>query len=261
MTLAAIFALFTKFKPILIKLVDGLKLIKENPKTVRIVVEVLLVGYVVFCILVHLRGCGNPYEQKIVTKDTTIYVFPDSSKWTRLLGDTIAYYANLLEKGKYINRPLPEVPVDADTCDTYLAFYMQQLALCDSDNADASAQRGYKGTVESDSFRIRYDIDVFGRLSEEPVFDVQHKFPSEHRTTETMVFVPRLSRAAWIDVGAGPSFNYGKEMKFSTLKGSISGGYSDRKGNGYGARVSADAYNWSIEAVYRKSFLLERPKN
>lgn len=257
----SIVALALKFKPLLDRFLQAWKWIKENPKTIRIIAEVILVAYVLFCILIHLRGCGNPYKEDVITKDTVIYVFPDSSKWTRLVGDTVAYYTKLLEKGKYIDRPLPPVPVDADTCDTYLAFYAQQLALCDSDNADASAQRGYSGTVESDSFRIKYDIDVFGRLSEDPVFAVQHKFPSEHRITETTVFVPRLSRTAWIDVGTGPSFNYGKDVQFSTLKGSISGGYSDRKGNGYGARVSADAYNWSIEAVYRKSFLLEKPKN
>lgn len=263
MTIAALAAIFSKFRPILDGFKDVLSIIKDNPKTVRTILEIIAIAYIVFCVITHWFGkddCGTVTRTEY--KDTTIYIPADTSKWITMIGDTTAYYEGELKKArKYSDRPEPTIPGEEDSCSYLLKYYKGQLALCDDDLTSNTRLRVFKRTLETDSFRLKYDVGIHGSLAYAPKFDVQHTFPSEKQIIEKTehIYEPRLSRAIWIDGSIGPRLSYGSEISLVGFGGSIGAGYSDRKGYGYGVRASATNYDWAVEAVFRKSFQIERP--
>lgn len=262
LTLATIFAFFSKFKPVGDFFKKAFSWIKENPKTVRVIAEVLAGLYIIYCILTHQFGTINLSGNKIVTeyKDTTIYIPADTSKWTKMLGDTAAYYESEIRELKYADIPEPEIPQGEDSSNYLLDFYKRQLKLCDIDLEFGTRNRLYNRTIETDSFRLKYSLSIDGRLAAAPEFSIQHIFPSEKQIIEktTHIYEPRLSRAIWVDVSAGPRMNYGKNISVIGAKAGLGFGYSDRKGYGYGVRITGADNYWSAEAVFRKSFRLER---
>ncbi len=236
------------------------KSVKENPKLLRLLLEIGALIWIIICCLTHCGsgngGYGGKSDTVIVSDTVLIY----DTAWKSLIGDTIAYYERQLRE------PIWKAPEanfsDADDCRdsldiaiTTLDYCNEELTECDEHYRSDYAIREYGDSLLDDSLELRYNIKVRGKLIEKPRFDYQIRVPQKivtNTVTITNTIGPR--RSIYLGVGAGPVMTM-KNVSLRSAMASLRFGYTDKKNNSYGLKPSVFTNElWSVEFEYTKSF-------
>ena len=234
--------------------------VSENPKAVRIVLEIAAFIWIVICCMTH---CGQGRGGYIETSDTIVeiqIVEKWDSSWHSMLGDTIAYYEAKL-KDPMFEAPQADFSEAADCRDslevviTTLDYCDEVLTKCDEQYRLDYSDRSYGDTIRNDTLEFRYNIDVRGKLRKPPTFDYKLLIP-ERTVTKTVTITNTIGprRTIYIGGGVGPVFDTGGP-DFKAMNFSFRAGYGDKKNNEFGVRPSYMTLNlWAVEVEYTRTF-------
>lgn len=240
------------------------KSVKENPKLLRLLLEIGAGIWIMICCLTHC-GSGNGAtggSSDTVTVSDTVLIYDTS--WKSLLGDTVAYYENKLKEPKW-EAPKP-VFEDSDDCSDSLEIALQTLDYCNEGLTECDehyrsdyAIREYGDSLLDDSLELRYNIKVRGKLLEKPRFDYQIRVPQKvitNTTTVTNTIGP--FRKIYLGASAAPVMTM-RNVSLRSAMASLRFGYTDKKNNSYGLKPSIFTNElWSVELEYTKSFDIGR---
>ena len=226
-----------------------LNFLTEAIKHWRVILASVAGIWIIICCLSH---CGHRCpDASLATNSTdTVYIQPDTTKWTRIKGSITPVEVKPATPIK-INQPAPDL-----TCSELVSFYQGQVESLRDRLQDARESRFYANTLETDSFRLHYEILTEGRLLQSPEFSIQHTFPSLSIKETVTQFVPTPYRSINLGVGIGPNFTYPSSIRSFQFSAELS--YSDLKDWTYGVRGTVTHLDWSTQIFFTKSFGIKK---
>jgi len=223
--------------------------------------QLLVLGLVFWVIVCSLTHCGStrpiPTGGTTVVQVDTMYVYDET--WKTVLGDTVAFYEAEL-KSKVYTAPTISLP-DATTADSLkeyteaLKWTAAQLEDCDYRFRSDYRFRLFKDSLDTDSFRLVYEIPTLGRLKSAPKFSVNWKIPTQYietTTTETIVVEPRRSLYAGLEAGVQMQA-VGNEFSAAVIGAEL--GYMNKTGLQLGVGFNYDTRNrYAVLVNVRRNF-------